>query len=162
MNINLLNSHESANYLNMFLSQGCLSFQNSPIRYQNCLDHVFSNITASYVHCKRFQNQITDHAMLDIRIDMPNTHGINDEKEIRFTNENKFQKELRRVSWEWVKEDGMNEEISVNDDFERLFEIIESCRSRATKIKTIKNSKQTGRRKKRQPWMTADLPAHAN
>lgn len=56
MNINLLNSHESADYLNMFMSQGCLSYQNAPTRDHSCLDHVFSNINAAHVHCKLLEN----------------------------------------------------------------------------------------------------------
>jgi len=47
ININLLDEMESAEYLDMFMSQGCLSLQNFPTRGQNCLDHVITNIKES-------------------------------------------------------------------------------------------------------------------
>lgn len=155
MNINLLNTHESADYLNMFMSQGCLSYQNAPTRDQSCLDHVFSNINAAYINCEILPNRITDHAMISTKIEVTNTYDDRYVGEKQFTDYKKFQTLLQNANWEWVDEVEKNEKTSVKEDFDRLFATIHKCRTEGTKIKRIKNIK--ARRKKRQPWMTADL-----
>ena len=139
------------------MSQGCLSFQNSPTRDGSCLDHVFSNINAEYLDCKILQYQITDHAMIDITIKLPNTHVVSEESVTRFTNEKKFVALLRKGDWDWAQKVEENDQISVNDDFDLLVSIMQECRARATKTKILKDNKRSGLRKKRQPWMTTDL-----
>jgi len=104
MNINLLDDNESADYLNMFMAHGCLSLQNSPTRDTSCLDHVLSNSSTLTVNCKVMDKWITDHAIIDIEIKLPNTYWNNEEKQIQIVNEKKFRAELLKVNWDWVEE----------------------------------------------------------
>ena len=141
ININLLNPHESADYLNMCMANGCLSLQNSPTRNENCLDHVSSNGNSLDITCEILQEQITDHAMIDVGINLPNTYQTSEKSRLQFTNEKKFQIELRKQNWEWVEEAGKNYCTSVNDDLQKIIKTIQACRTRATKTVTVKNKK---------------------
>lgn len=155
LNIDLLDERESSEYLNMLMSQGCLSFQNCPTRENSCLDHVFAN--HQNVTCKLLETQINDHATIEISVLSQDTYQRLEEKKIEITNEELFQKYIREANWKWVDEINVNDEISVNKDFDRLIATIQACRKRATKIKLVNNTQQLQGRKKRQPWMTVEL-----
>lgn len=164
ININLLNENESAEYLNMVMSQGCLSIQNQPTREQNCLDHVITNIDESLVNCKIKENWITDHAILEIEVKIANAHQNLEEKRLKIRSEKHFQKFLLETDWNWVKEVELNSnlKISVNRDFDKLFGIIQTCSERATKVKTINMKVGNRGMRKRQPWMTSELLSMVN
>ena len=154
INIDLLDEVESSDYLNRCMANGFLSIQNQATREGSCLDHVFSNMQSSMVSCYILDNQITDHAIVSINLELENTHQNEDETvTVRKTNEELFKKYLKNADWKWVREIG-NTNISINKHFERLISTMQDCHEKATKTKVYKLSRKL---KKRQPWITAEV-----
>lgn len=157
INIDILDSEESAHYLNTLESLGFESIQNQPTRDSSCLDHVFCRSDQMRAKATILDFQISDHSMIKVEVNMGEGRSSNNDvgkKEIDILNEKKLIEYLIKEDWSWVNK--IVDQDNVNTKFDKLFTQIQSCRKRATKIVKLKN------KKKRQPWATRELIALAS
>jgi endonuclease/exonuclease/phosphatase (EEP) superfamily protein YafD len=161
LNINLLNSVEAADYLNVIESAGFKSIQNQPTRDRSCLDHVFLKSNKLTAKSWLSDFRVSDHAMVLIEIDKHDINGgMTDglSEEVKIVNEKKFVDKLQKADWSWIDKfnNPSNDNVTdVNIMFQKLFGLIQDCREKATKIVKYK------RNKLRQPWATKELAALA-
>ena len=68
INLNILNDKDSSEYLNITAAKGFVSKFNKPTRDNNCLDHILVRSQILEVNVNRLEEQISDHAILQIRV----------------------------------------------------------------------------------------------
>jgi Notch-like protein len=157
LNINILDKHDAVDYLNTIESLGFESIQNSPTRDNSCIDHVFFRSERLRAHTKILDIQITDHAIIQIAIDLYSARSNeNKMKRVNILNEEKFTEYISKADWGWTGGCGSANEAGseirdVNKLFDRLVEQVRSCREKATRTVTLKGTKT------RQQWANREL-----
>ena len=130
----------------MVMALGYVSIQNEPTRDQNCLDHVLVRSNRMLVEANVLQHMISDHAMLNIAVEIQGNLKFVDER-VNRVNYEKLKINLRNQNWDWVKIIN-NKDDDVNKHFTKFFNLIQKCIDQST-ITRKSNSRKF--QKRRQP-----------
>lgn len=151
MNINLINTTASSEYLNLLTGNGFTSLQNEPTREESCIDHLFVRepvmLNDDMHTCNLILPGITDHLGISAALIFPSVNKSRNKKRetVKKINHKNLYAKILTTDWSWL-----DSVTDTNTAFSKFVETTHQHIMSCTREVIIKY-------KPRNPWVNTEL-----